>query len=247
MACVGTLGSHGDFENKRTRRIWLDRIKLNQEAAKELELPMYIVDSNLHAFTHKIGEEKIGYLAGYSCALSLQKYIRRYLTSGNLSYDEIMQNRELSRDFDIAEYCESYMPHLISTERFELVIDGCQYTRGEKTERISDWNIAQKYLNVCVRPVNHGQNCSCCNKCMWTLIPLEAMGKLDKFKGVFDINLYKKKSYKWKCSFASHQGKDSMETSIIQYCRSKNMKLPPMIVAKTRTSMGTLHGKLKRK
>lgn len=225
-------GTHGDFENPESQKRFKDRANLNKRAADALGLPMYTVSSNLHAFTHKWGEQVIGYLAIYSCALSMQKYVRRYLTSSNLSYDEIMVNRENSRDFDFAEYCESFYPHLVSTENFELVIDGCQYTRAEKTERIADWEIAQKYLNVCLQPINDGHNCSCCEKCMWTLIPLEAMGKLDNFKEVFDIETYKKNSKEWKTKFVARTGKDSMETSVMGYAKSKGMKVPSVPVAK---------------
>lgn len=171
-------------------------------------------------------------MAIYSCVLSLQRYIKRYYTSSNLSYDEIAEFNRLSRDFDIAEYGESFIPHLISTENFELVIDGCQYTRAEKTERISGWEFAWKHLNVCVPAADRGHNCSCCNKCMWTLIPLEAMGRLDKFKAVFDLDVYHKNAFIWKCSFLAHYGKDSMETSIMRYARSHGMKLPPRWAAK---------------
>lgn len=206
---------------------------------------MYLINSNYHAFTHKIGEEKIGYLAIYSCVLSLQKYIKRYYTSSNLSYDEIAEFYKLSRDFDIAEYCESYMPHLISTECFELVINGCQYTRAEKTEILSDWNFAQKHLNVCVPAVDNGHNCSCCNKCMWTLIPLDAMGKLENFKEVFDLGVYHKNVFKWKCRFVSHYGKDSMETSIVRYAKTHGMKFPPKWFARIFWSAYCCYRKIK--
>lgn len=231
-------GTHGNFEDEKSRNIWLDRAALNKKAADALGLPMYLIDSNLHAFTHKWREQTIGYLAIYSCILSLQKEIKRYYTSSNLSYDEIADNRQLSRDFDIAEYCESYLPHLISTERFELVIDGCQYTRAEKTERISEWNIAQKYLNVCIEPIDHGKNCSHCNKCMWTLIPLEAMGKMNKFKEVFDEDVYAKYQDQYKRMFVYDYGKDSMETSIVDYCRKKGLPLPSSAYVKIRHLFG---------
>lgn len=219
-------GTHGDYESEFTQRRYRDRVELNRGAAEELGLPMYLVNSNYHAFTHRIGEQPIGYLAIYSCVLSLQRYIKRYYTSSNLSYDEIAEFSKLSRDFDIAEYSESFMPHLISTERFELVIDGCQYTRAEKTERISDWEFAQKHLNVCVPALEHARNCSCCNKCMWTLIPLEAMGKLEQFSQVFDLDVYRKNAPTWKLRFAAHEGTDAMETSIIRYARAHGMELP---------------------
>lgn len=231
-------GTHGDYENISSRQIFLDRSQLNKKAADALGLPMYLIDSNFHAFTHKWREQTIGYLAIYSCVLSMQKMVRRYLSASNLSYDEIADYRILSRDFDIAEYCEDYMPHLISTERFELVIDGCQYTRAEKTERISDWEIAHKYLNVCVSPVDHGKNCSCCQKCMWTLIPLEAMGKLELFTDVFDIDTYYRNADKFKRQFVSKYGDESMETSIVDYCKNKNLRMPGKLYAKTRAKIG---------
>ena len=225
-------GTHGDFENEETQKRYMNRVALNRTGAEELGLPMYLVNSNLHAFSHKFGENQVGYLAIYSCILSLQKYIKRYYTSSNYSYDEIAKYTNLSKDYDIAEYSESFMPHLVSTECFELVIDGCQYTRPEKTERISDWKFAQKHLNVCVPCLDDGRNCSNCNKCMWTLIPLEAMGKLENFKEVFDLETYRKNAFRWKCSYLCNYGKDGMQTSIIDYVKARGMKLPPRWAAR---------------
>ncbi|MBR0092461.1 MAG: hypothetical protein IJP92_12260 [Lachnospiraceae bacterium] len=227
-------GTHGDYESPESKRLFLERAKMNKESAKELGLPCFLVDSNIHAFTHKIGEQQIGYLAIYSCILSLQRYVHRYYTSSNYSYDEIGEFRNLSRDLDIAEYCESYMPHLISTENFELVIDGCQYTRAQKVERISEWGFAKKNLNVCVSPNDGAKNCSECHKCMWTMIPLEAMGKLDQFKEVFDLSTYYRKAPFYKTSFLAHEGKHGMESSIIRYAKEKGLPLSPKIVAKTK-------------
>ena len=239
-------GTHGDYEDPASHKKYRDRVALNKTAAEELGLPMYLVNSNFHAYTHKIGEQKIGYLAIYSCVLSLQKYIKRYYTSSNLCYDEIAEFSKLSRDFDIAEYAESYMPHLIATENFELVIDGCQYTRAEKTERISEWRFAQKHINVCNNLNGGAENCSYCNKCMWTLIPLEAIGKLENFKDVFNLNAYRKYAYRWKCSFVSHYGKDAMETSIVRYARAHDLSLPSVPVAKVYTLCYRILRKIKR-
>ena len=60
---------------------------------------------------------------------------------------------------------------------------------------------------------------------MWTLIPLEAMGKLDKFKDVFDIGTYNRNSRWWKSYFMARHSKDSMETSVIDYARGKGLKV----------------------
>lgn len=224
-------GTHGDYEDKRTREIWLKRAKMNQRTADELGLPTYLIDSNLHAFTHKIGEQRIGYLAIYSCVICLEKYMRRYYCSSTLSYDFIKRFYKQARDIDIAEYAESYMLPLIRTERIELVSDGCQYTREEKTERISDWDLAQKYLNVCVNPGESVENCSHCHKCMRTLLALEAMGKLDKFNKVFDLQEYHKSKDFYKRKFVYEYNKNAFSTTIIDYMRYNGMRAPSKAVS----------------
>lgn len=223
---LANCGTHGDYEKEETRKIWLERAKLNKDCADELGLPMYLIDSNFHAFTHKVGEQKMGYLAIYSCVLSLQRYIKRYVTSSGSSYDDGAKFSNIERDFDMAGYAETYMPHLISTERFELVIDGCQYTRAEKIEKICEWTIAHKYLNVCVEPIEYGKNCSCCSKCMRTLMALDAMGKLEKFKNVFDIKTYYKKNKFFKYKFLASMNKDRQSHSLVEYLKQNNFKMP---------------------
>ena len=225
-------GTHGDYENEKTRQVWLDRAKLNKGAADELGLPVYLIDSNLHTFTHKVGETQVGYLAIYSCILCLQKYIKRYVASSSSSYDDNSKYSLSERDIDMAGYAENYMPHLISTEIFELVIDGCQYTRAEKIEKINDWDIAKKYLNVCINPKDNGYNCSCCQKCVRTLLVLETINKLEDYKNVFDLQVYhqNKKFFKYKFLLSD----DIQSGALIKYLKEHKMSLPSKIFLKPR-------------
>lgn len=223
---LANCGTHGEFENEDTEKIWLERAELNKNAANELGLPMYLINSNFHAYTYKVGQLSAGFLAIYSCFIALQKYIRRYITSSALSYEEILKFGKYTRDFDLAEHAESYMTHLLSTEQLEIVVDGCQYTRAEKTERISNWDIAKKHLNVCINPIDNVHNCSCCTKCMRTLFALEAMGKLDEFRDVFDIETYHKNKNFYKYLYMADYGKDALKTSTVDYCKKHNLKFP---------------------
>ncbi len=243
---LANCGTHGDFENKKTKTIWLDRVKLNQKAADELGIPTYLIDSNLHAFTREVGMQRVGYLSIYSCILCLQKYIKRYVTASGSSYDDGSKFSLVERDIDMAAYAETYMPHLISTEGFELVIDGCQYTRAEKTEKISDWKIAHKYLNVCIKPLEHGYNCSNCNKCMRTLLALEAMGKLEEFKDVFDLDVYNKNKKYYKYKFLLSCKTNRQSNSLIEYLKSHNVSLPSKILLRTKFFLYRVGRRLKK-
>lgn len=229
---IFNCGTHGAFDDPKTRNRFLSRYELNKKAADEMNLPVYQVDSNLHSFTNKLGEQRVGYLAIHSCIISLQKVIQRYYIASTYSYNEIMTFGKYSHDFDMAEFADSYLIPLIQTEGLELILEGTQYKRSEKTELIADWDIARKHLNVCVAPVDGARNCSKCSKCMRTLIPLEAMGKSDDFSKVFDLGIYRKNAYKNKLKYLMLYGKEGFATDIVDFARKKGLKLPSFIEQK---------------
>jgi len=73
---------------------------------------------------------------------------------------------------------------LLSSESLEIIHYGSAFRRVEKIEAISGWEPAQEHLRVC--PPNNLDinllNCSRCEKCVRTMIPIYALGKMDKFK-----------------------------------------------------------------
>lgn len=238
-------GTHGDYENPKTYELYENRYKLNKRAADEMRLPVYQVNSNLHAFTHKIGELRVGHFAIWSCVLALEKTINKYFVSSAYEYEEIKSFSKYAKDCAMAEFCESYLIPLVRTERLEMIVDGCQYRRTQKTENISDWEIAKKYLNVCVN-TEDGSNCSKCSKCMRTLISLDAMGKLDKFSDVFDLHVYRKNVYKNKLYFKANKKRTGFAKDIVDYCKSKDYTMPPMLYAKFYSFLRKCSSRVKR-
>lgn len=219
-------GTHGDFEDEKSRRIFEARFSRNSQAASDLGLPIYFVNSNLHAFTHKIGEQKLGYFAIYSCVLSIQRAVKRYYVSSSYSYDELLEFKDQSHDFDMAEYCESYLVPLVQTESFTLVLDGAQYKRSEKIESIAGWEITKQHLNVCVDPGDDERNCSSCPKCMRTLIILDALDMLDDYADVFDVPKYKALAPEYKSSIVYRYGKEGFTTDNVDFARERGLELP---------------------
>lgn len=226
---IFNCGTHGHYEDQDTQVRFNSRYEMNKKAADAMDLPTYQVNSNIHAFTHRIAEQKLGYFAIYSCILSMEKNIKKYYLASSYSYDELLTFHEQSHDFDMAEYTESYFVPLIQTESSELILDGGQYKRSQKTANIADWPIAQKHLNVCIVPRNGVENCSCCSKCMRTLMPLEALGKLEKFSDVFDLEVYRKYEHKNKVMILSAYGKEGFATDNVDFLREHNVKMPNKI------------------
>lgn len=72
---------------------------------------------------------------------------------------------------------------LLSTERLEIIHYGATFRRVEKIEAISNWELAHSQLRVCTTAgLEDGiVNCCQCEKCVRTMIPIYAMGKIEKF------------------------------------------------------------------
>lgn len=68
---------------------------------------------------------------------------------------------------------------------------------------------------------------------MRTLIPLEAMGKLDKFSDVFDLDVYRKNAYKNKAYFKANEKRIGFAKDIVDYCNNHDYAMPSAAFAKT--------------
>ncbi len=225
------------------RDLFYARCEDMRKIADALQLPFYAVDCNLDYFL-QLGD-RCSYFCLYSCAFALEKVLKKYYISSSLSYAEILQWNKNSRNKDWSEYADPYAIPLMKSLNLELISDGCQYTRTEKTELISDWNIAQKYLYVCSGKKSV-VNCCECIKCRRTLLPLEAMGKLDAFSGVFNIEKYKKRSFEYKCWLVVANKREVFATDNYQYCKRHGMKLPSWIVARLYTLPKTMRFRLQK-
>lgn len=219
---IFNCGSHGDFDNAYTQTVFKSRVERALIVADELDLPLVVVDSNLHQFRDEENKNTLLYLSIYSCVLSMQSAIRRYYISSSVEYKEI----DFS-DHDLAGFSDSYLIPLIQTERTELIIDGCQYRRVDKVKNISDWSIAQKYLNVCLTQKGaDSTNCGQCPKCLRTLLTLEILGKLENFSKVFDIEAYKREAMNYKVHSLLHVDEDIFCKENVDLAKKMNFPMP---------------------
>lgn len=225
-------GTHGGYDDPRSHTLFAARCKENQRAADDLGLPLYAVESNLHAFFFRnIGEQKVVFFAIWSCILSLQRRVRKYYISSGMGYRQSADYHAHYHDFDMDAFCGSYLLPLIQTESIRLIYDGAQYTRVEKTQNIADWDIARRHLNVCVGVKETAENCSTCSKCFRTLIVLDALGKLDAFTAVFDLEKYRKVKFRNLCKARLNYGESPFDTDNVDFARAHGIKVPSKLTA----------------
>jgi hypothetical protein len=84
--------------------------------------------------------------------------------------------------------CHLMLDHLLSSESLDVVHDGAEVTRVEKTVAISSWPVTYDALRVCHgRTVGAGtgpaiRNCGACDKCVRTMVTLEVAGALGRYR-----------------------------------------------------------------
>jgi len=216
-------GSNGQFGNICSENVAQVRCQRSIALAGELGLPLCPVDTNLHQFWRIQYKDDFLFISVYSCVLALQNAIRRYYMASGYSYNEIKSNGTTFEHYDLAGWCESFFLPLIQTESTELIVDGCQYRRVDKIKNFADWDIAQKYLNVCFKSLD---NCGSCEKCMRTLLALEILGKLDNFADTFDLERYRKESFNYKVKTVANANRDCFYRELVDLAAENNFPMP---------------------
>jgi hypothetical protein len=222
------VGSHGGG-GEHARKMFHQRYDLLKSFPEYKGLPYVAMDSNLFDFYQDRWEYDAGAFCRACAILVFQKVISRYYLSSDSAYIEQMHNLVNYNTASIAGITELYLNPLLSTESLDIITDGAQYSRTQKTELIADYKPAQQYLNVCV---NHwgdresATNCGFCSKCLRTLICLEALGKLSDFSRVFDIQAYRQISYKYKCELVSKYNSTVYNKDNVDFAKSQGLKMP---------------------
>ena len=213
--CIFNVGSFGGNQRYRgdIREAVIERGKL---IANEFNLPLIIANSNFadlfpstHEYTHDFNS-----IFAICC---LQKLWKAYYYASSNTDINVFSILNSSRN-DSDEYA-LLLYYCFNNYNLNIISEGLSCNRLEKTAVVANSPIAQKYLHVCVHKKN---NCGKCSKCMRTILSLDALGKLEDFSNVFDVEYYKKNKYKYYWFlFEKHYRKDPMMEPIYEAMKRK--------------------------
>jgi hypothetical protein len=182
------VGSHGQDATGKDHSVFAQRYEALRPVADSLGRDFIKVNSNLDEvigmdfqLTHTVRNAVI--------ALLMQKGIGKFLYASTYSF----KKTRVEPWHDMAVLDPIALP-LLSTESLECIASGGQHTRVEKTMCVSRIKESRGCLDVCVCPQDARGlvNCSRCWKCLRTALTLSVLGKLDDYRGVFDIDVYRR-------------------------------------------------------
>ena len=212
------VGSHGDFGGDKSRNIFTDRLKHAVDFAKEVDLPLLYIDSNLSEVL-RLNFQSTHTLRSLSCILHLQKLFKRYYYSSTYRYDHFKMSGK-----DTAYYDLLILP-LLSTESTTFYSSLIDMTRVERTTFITDFSSTYKLLDVCTQPWEGIKlNCSKCHKCLRTLLTLDLIGELENYQEVFDLDVYGKHKEKFIGEVIATKRQDIFNKEIFDLLK-KNKKI----------------------
>ena len=223
------VGSHGGG-TVTAKKVFEDRYELLKQFPKDFGLPFVKMDSNLFDFYLDNWEFDAGVFCRATGILVFQRVLNLYFLSNDYSYKELMSGDvKMSNGCSLSALAENMINPMLSPKELEIVTDGAQYTRTEKTEKIASFPFVHKYLNVCV---NHWQgyesasNCSHCPKCLRTLTTLDALGVLEQFGKVFDLEIYRKHKKAYGYWLVSNYSNNVFAKDNVDFGRLHGMHFP---------------------
>lgn len=185
--CINSVGSfHRGYKDYGIENIKQERYAAAKEIANIFGLPLIKSDSNIKQH-YDIHFDFIHTYSSMFAVYCMQKLWKTYLY-GSHGYD--FGNFSLANNSTKPSgYYELLSLPCFSTHNLKIYSEGGTKDRLSKTQFIVDNEIVQKYLHVCV---TSGKNCGRCIKCKRTILTLDALGKLEDFKNVFNLDYYNK-------------------------------------------------------
>ncbi|MBE6196708.1 MAG: hypothetical protein E7137_06390 [Rikenellaceae bacterium] len=193
------VGAMGYANLEKAKASYNKDIELVKKFATKVNLPIVQLESNFSILYKEFDFDQSGDIRNFSAVLALQKLFGKYLYGSSYPIQDFK--------FEISQtgYYETLLAPLLSTNSCEIVIANPDLTRIEKTKIILDNKMAQQTLYVCWKELLANKfpnseiarikdkflNCSRCDKCLRTLLAIDVMGCLEKFKDIFDIEYYK--------------------------------------------------------
>ena len=231
-------GINGSWDDPNTKKLFSDRLRVHKEGLQKLGIPLVVIDTNIHQFFPKMFVYATScYLGRYFCILNLQGGVKRYYLPNGFTYNDVFEFGDVAAKIlrrgamDIGlSHEEPFFVPLLNTEHMELVLDGAQFRRTEKTERLCSWDFTYKYLNVC-QPGRQligdfSRNCSKCPKCAYTMYCLETLGKLDDFADVFNVQDYKNNKFSYLCQMIEDKDINDMFYDALTFAEERGVKVP---------------------
>lgn len=173
VANVGTLES-----DRNTELLQYMAQKARDGIARDQKLAVVAVDSNIQLLLDE-NYLSVAVFRLPAAVLALQKLFGAFLHSGAYEFARFSFVKENSAYYELLPLA------CFETDCTVFYSTGSHVSRIQKLKELSAFPPARKYLHPCIYAQQ--DNCGACGKCVRTMGALYAIGTLDRFAQVFDL------------------------------------------------------------
>lgn len=134
-----------------------------QRMSEDLDLELVVVGTNIRDYLNNWGHAHGAVIAG----------ILNFF-SKSFSYGVTCDYSTLS--CTIPNGFNPFTNKYFSTDSFNFVLEGTEYSRSERANIIKEWNVALENLHVCWENPDNSKNCGICEKCIRTKLNFKVAG-----------------------------------------------------------------------
>ena len=176
------------------------------------------VDTNVSNQTHYDFLSAHTYLT-CSTILLFQKYFHNYFYASGYPVFNFEAN------FKDPAYYDTFLLECISTRSLRFTSACCTMSRVQKTRLIAEHLDIFKFLYVCFAG-NPEKNCSRCEKCVRTMLALEALGMRERIGEIFEEDIYNKNRILYMSYMLRHRRKNVFYQEIYDEMRHNHIPIP---------------------
>lgn len=209
-------GASGNFGGNTARELFQKRLARMERIAEDMNLSLIAVDTNINEFLHQ-EHSKTHTFRSLAIPLLLQKLFGVYYYSSGHGFNNVHFNYADTAAYDLLNCL------CLSNENTVFYSVGGETDRISKVDYISDFDIAKKYLNVCIKEES---NCGECSKCKRTLLELYSLDKLAEFDNVFNLEEFYKKKNKWLGEMLSYKKANIFMREIYDTLKKNDIRIP---------------------
>lgn len=189
--------------------------------AQEQGLETVFVDTNFYEAIDEKFTNEINTFRHIGCALALSNLFSVYLISSARAANEFELSPDDCATFDLLTVSSC------STESLSFFSAGAEVHRYEKLIKLSDWEPSYRWLHTCYgKGVAGEHNCGYCKKCKEAETVLYAIGKLDRYAGVFDVEEYKNNLPKYIAYIMANKD-NYLARQVMKIVYDMNVHIPP--------------------
>lgn len=208
----------GVFEGEDYKKTFAQSCGRAGQFAKEQNLKTIFVDTNLQEVLPERFLDVYSF-RNLACALALQGLFSVYLLSSGHDAANFAFDFRNSASFDLLTV------NCISTETTSFYLSGAEVKRREKLRSLAEWEASWRWLHPCIYGIAGDTNCGHCKKCTRDQTTLYALGKLNRYKMVFDIKEYKKYFSQRLAFVLANQGNHLFDETI-ELLEEQNIEIP---------------------